>query len=461
MCQRLGSLSVKSRMRSMKDRLLLFFYHDVILLLLTWHCGGQSQMIGPTDPLVAMTGDNIILPCQLDPARDAVDLTVEWSRRDLKPRFVHLKRDDVELVTQNTLYSRRTSLPVNKLKCGDISLKLSKVQVSDAGMYNCLVPEIGAETGMELVVGSVSSVVMEISKVENEIFIKCKSNGWYPEPQVIWLNSQGNQITAESTNSAKGSDDLYTVSSTVTVNKRQTYSLTCRVQQKYINQTEEAHIHVSGDFYLVQCNPAVPITINLAVCLILIGTTVLLIWKSGQKKTKISKHDEDENELHQTEMEEEILQRECEEKKRLEDELQNKEEDLKPVRQTIEKLMEQKTFLKDQREKLNTLLQEDKTEMKEIKTTLEKDKAPTFDKEKKMNKRGDKKTDLEKRTEVHEELLKMTEKLMEETENIIIQMTERKGKLEKDKEQIIKHLREKQKNERDLEETVRETSEKQ
>uniref|UniRef100_A0A3P9CNT5 Ig-like domain-containing protein n=1 Tax=Maylandia zebra TaxID=106582 RepID=A0A3P9CNT5_9CICH len=200
-------------------------------------------------------GDDIILPCQLEPARDAVDLTVEWSRRDLKPRFVHLKRDDAELVTQNTLYSRRTSLSVNKLKCGDISLKLSKVQVSDAGTYSCLVPEIGAKSGMELVivtfsqiffVGSVSSVVMEISKVKNEIFFKCKSNGWYPEPRVFWLNSQGKQITAESTNSAKGSDGLYTVSSTVTVNKRQTYSLTCRVQQKNINQTEEAHIHVSG-----------------------------------------------------------------------------------------------------------------------------------------------------------------------------------------------------------------------
>ncbi|XP_042072395.1 butyrophilin subfamily 3 member A2 isoform X2 [Haplochromis burtoni] len=448
----------KSRMRSMKDRLLLVFYHDVILLLLTWHCGGQSQMIGPTQPLVAITGDDIILPCQLDPARDAVDLTVEWSRHDLKPRFVHLKRDDAEPVTQNILYSRRTSLSVNKLKCGDISLKLSKAQVSDAGMYNCLVPEIGAETGMELVVGSVSSVVMEISKVENVIFFKCKSNGWYPEPRVFWLNSQGNQITAESTNSAKGSDGLYTVSSTVTVNKRQTYSLTCRVQQKNINQTEEAHIHVSGDFYLVQCNPAVPITINLAVCLISIGTTALLIWKCGQKKTKISKHDEDENKLHQTEMEE-ILQRECEEKKRLEDELQNKDEDLKHVRQTIEKLMEQKTFLKDQREKLNTLLQEDKAGMKEV---MKKEKeTPLTDKEKKKNKLVDKKADLEKRIKVHEELLKMTEKLMEETENIIIQMTERKGKLEKDKEQIIKHLREKQKNERDLEETVRETSEKQ
>ncbi|KAL4007938.1 hypothetical protein ACER0C_001790 [Sarotherodon galilaeus] len=443
----------KSRM---KDKPLSVLLHGVILLLV-WHCGGQSQMIGPTQPLIAMTGDDIILPCQLEPATDVVDLTVEWSRRDLKPRFVHLKRDDAELLTQNSLYSRRTSLSINKLKCGDISLKLSKVQVSDAGTYSCLVPEIGAEAGMELIIGSVSSVVMEISKFKNEIIFKCKSNGWYPEPQVFWLNSQGNQITAESKNSAKGSDGLYTVSSTVTVNKRQTHSFTCRVQQKNINQTEEAHIHVSGDFYLVQCNPAVQITINVAVCFLTIVTTVLLIWKCGLKKTKISRHDEEENEVHQTEMEEK-LQRECEEKKRLEDDLQNNEEDLEHVQRTIKKLMEQKTSLKNQREKLNILLQEDKTEMKEI---LKKEKeTPPLDKDKKMQKRGDKKTNLEKRTEVHEELLKTTEKLMEETENIIIQMTERKGKLEKDREQIIKHLREKQRIERDLEESVRETSEK-
>lgn len=126
-------------------------------------------MIGPTEPLVAMTGDDIILPCQLDPARDAVDLTVEWSRRDLKPRFVHLKRDDAEPLTQNTLYSRRTSLSVNKLKCGDISLKLSKAQVSDAGMYNCLVPEIGAETGMELIVGKLISIPFALKKKKKNI----------------------------------------------------------------------------------------------------------------------------------------------------------------------------------------------------------------------------------------------------------------------------------------------------
>lgn len=49
---------------------------------------------------------------------------------------------------------------------------------------------------------------------------------------------------------------------------------------------------------------------------------------------------------------------------------------------------------------------------------------------------------------------------MEKTEKIIIQMTERKRKLEKDKEQIMKHLKEEQRNERDSDDSVTETSEK-
>uniref|UniRef100_A0A3P8NYK2 Ig-like domain-containing protein n=1 Tax=Astatotilapia calliptera TaxID=8154 RepID=A0A3P8NYK2_ASTCA len=444
-------------MSRMKDRHRLVLQHVVILIFLTQSCGGQHQMIGPTQPVVAMIGDDIILPCHLEPAVDAVDLTVDWSRKDLKPRSVYVRREGVELLTeQNPLYTGRTSLSVNKLQCGDVSMKLSTVQLSDAGTYKCLVPKFNAETVVTLAVGSVSSPVIELTNVKNKMVLECKSNGWYPEPQMLWVYSEGKPISVEPTKNVRGSDGLYAVSSKVTVEKGQSYSFTCKVQQKNISQIKETQIHVSGDLFMVQSNTAVHITINLAVCLISVGTVIFLIWKCEQKKIKISKHDEDENELHQTEMEEK-LQRECEEKKRLDDELQNKEEDLKPVRQTIEKLMEQKTFLKDQREKLITLLQEDKAGMKEIMKKLEKE-TPFLDKERKMNKREDKKTELEKRTEVHEELLKMKEKLMEETENIIIQMTERKGKVEKDKEQMIKHLREKQK---DIEEIKKKLSEKQ
>uniref|UniRef100_A0A3Q0S3S9 Ig-like domain-containing protein n=1 Tax=Amphilophus citrinellus TaxID=61819 RepID=A0A3Q0S3S9_AMPCI len=103
--------------------------------------------------IMAMMGDDIILPCHLEPAVDAGELTVEWSRQDLTPRFVYKSEDGVELLTeQNSLYTRRTSLSVSKLQCGDISLKLSTVKLSDAGTYKCLVPTYGAESVVQLAV---------------------------------------------------------------------------------------------------------------------------------------------------------------------------------------------------------------------------------------------------------------------------------------------------------------------
>uniref|UniRef100_A0A3Q2VE66 Ig-like domain-containing protein n=1 Tax=Haplochromis burtoni TaxID=8153 RepID=A0A3Q2VE66_HAPBU len=275
-----------SRMSRIKDRHRLVLQHVVILIFLTQSCGGQHQMIGPTQPVVAMIGDDIILPCHLEPAVDAVDLTVDWSRKDLKPRSVYVRREGVELLTeQNPLYTGRTSLSVNKLQCGDVSLKLSTVQLSDAGTYKCLVPKFNAETVVTLAVGSVSSPVIELTNVKNKMVLECKSNGWYPEPQMLWVYSEGKPISVEPTKIVRGSDGLYTVSSKVTVEKGQSYSFTCKVQQKNISQIKETHIHVSGDLFMVQSNTAVHIIINLAVCLISVGTVIFVIWKCGQKKT--------------------------------------------------------------------------------------------------------------------------------------------------------------------------------
>eukprot|EP00064_Thunnus_orientalis_P024116 superscaffoldBa00009910_g24391 len=101
-----------------------------------------------------MVGDDIVLPCHLEPSVDASDMTVEWSRPDLYPRFVYLRRDGVELLTeQNPSYKRRTSLSSNNLKCGDISLKLSKVKLSDEGAYTCLIPTPHTESVVEVTAG--------------------------------------------------------------------------------------------------------------------------------------------------------------------------------------------------------------------------------------------------------------------------------------------------------------------
>ncbi|XP_022621199.1 butyrophilin subfamily 3 member A2-like isoform X2 [Seriola dumerili] len=224
----------------------LVFHHTLVLVLLTRRCEGESQVIGPSQPIVAAVGDDVVLPCHLEPAVDASSMTVEWTRPDLSPRFVHVWRDGVELENKkHPSYVGRTSVSVNKLKLGDVSLKLSRVKLSDEGTYRCFVPTLNRESTVTLVVGAVSSLIISLMRTENDgVVLQCESKGWYPEPELLWLDGEGKLLSAGRTKTVRGPDDLYTVSSRVTVEKRHSNSFTCRVQQKIINQTREIQIHV-------------------------------------------------------------------------------------------------------------------------------------------------------------------------------------------------------------------------
>lgn len=115
---------------------------------------GQSQLIGPLQPIVATVGGDIILPCHLEPAVDVAAMTLEWTRSDLNPIFVHVWRAGQDLVhTKHPSYQERTSLSVDELKRGNISLKLSKVKLSDQGTYHCYIPKLNKRSSVKLVVG--------------------------------------------------------------------------------------------------------------------------------------------------------------------------------------------------------------------------------------------------------------------------------------------------------------------
>ena len=115
---------------------------------------GQSQLISTPQPIVAAVGDDILLPCHLEPAVDIAAKTLEWTRPDLNPRFVHVWRAGQNLVTvKNPSYKGRTSLFTDEVKKGNISLKLSKVKPPDEGRYRCYIPEMNIDSFVELVVG--------------------------------------------------------------------------------------------------------------------------------------------------------------------------------------------------------------------------------------------------------------------------------------------------------------------
>lgn len=85
---------------------------------------------------------------------DVTPETLEWTRPELNPRFVHVLRAGQDLVNiRNPSYAGRTSLFMNELKKGNLSLKLSKVKLSDEGTYECYIATLDKKSFTKLVVG--------------------------------------------------------------------------------------------------------------------------------------------------------------------------------------------------------------------------------------------------------------------------------------------------------------------
>uniref|UniRef100_A0AAX7UIS7 Ig-like domain-containing protein n=1 Tax=Astatotilapia calliptera TaxID=8154 RepID=A0AAX7UIS7_ASTCA len=255
----------------------------------------ESQVVGPHQPVVALVDDDVILPCHVEPAEDVTAEILEWTRSDMNPRFVHVWRSGQDLVnTRNPSYRGRASLFINELKRGNISLKLSKVKLSDEGTYECSIPLMEKKSFVKLVVAShaARSLLISLSgSGENRggVVLQCESAGWYPEPELLWLDGEGNLLSAGPAETLRGPDDLYTVSSRVTVEKRHSNNINCRVQQKQISKSRETHKHVPDEFFeLTSCSAApivIALAVSLAVSIILILIGVFFIWR--QNKTNV------------------------------------------------------------------------------------------------------------------------------------------------------------------------------
>ncbi|XP_039466411.1 butyrophilin-like protein 2 [Oreochromis aureus] len=225
---------------------------NAVLSLTLLVCRGYSQE-APTKQIVALLGDDVVLPCSLERPVDVSDLQLEWARTDLIPGFIYVWEKNKENVgMKQPSYVGRTSLSSDKLKHGDVSLTLSKVQLSDEGLYRCFIPQLGQRSYVHLIVGSASTPIIKVmSNDSSRVVLQCESAGWYPEPELLWLDGEGNLLSAGPTETLRGPDDLYTVSSRVTVEKRHSNNITCRVQQRNTNQSRETHIHVPGKSHLV------------------------------------------------------------------------------------------------------------------------------------------------------------------------------------------------------------------
>ncbi|XP_030635135.1 butyrophilin subfamily 3 member A1-like [Chanos chanos] len=204
----------------------------------------QFQVVGPDGPLVIEAGEDLILPCSLKPNISAVDMTVEWFRLHASDSRVHLYEDGVDKNNKQVVsYRGRTSLFKEELQKGNTSLKLSRVKVSDEGEYKCYVlskdwsDDVTVQVKVEAI-GTYPVISVEGYSNDGGFSLLCEIKGWKPEPEVVWLDNDGNPLPAEDTETLRDTERFH-VKKRVTVQDSNTNRFYCRaILTDHMRETE-------------------------------------------------------------------------------------------------------------------------------------------------------------------------------------------------------------------------------
>uniref|UniRef100_A0A8C4GHL3 Ig-like domain-containing protein n=1 Tax=Dicentrarchus labrax TaxID=13489 RepID=A0A8C4GHL3_DICLA len=155
----LHSVMLSNDVPSFRNIVLVF--HEAVICVLLQSFGvlaANSQLI--CQPITALAGDDVILPCHLEPPISVSDETVEWTRPDLDPKYIHFHQDGRLMFDhQNPSYYLRTRLFMDGLMTGNVSMKIFKVKVSDTGRYQCALPSFQKEASIQLIVGKLDWVL--------------------------------------------------------------------------------------------------------------------------------------------------------------------------------------------------------------------------------------------------------------------------------------------------------------
>uniref|UniRef100_G1Q0I0 Ig-like domain-containing protein n=1 Tax=Myotis lucifugus TaxID=59463 RepID=G1Q0I0_MYOLU len=220
-----------------------------MLILVT----GAFQVQGPHEPMVAMLGGEAELSGILVPRQSIKHMKISWTRT-LPSQVVHLyedRQDKPEKAMEE--YLGRTQLVKNFMYKGIVILRIHNVQPSDSGQYHCVIQHgsFHSEAVIELKVAALGShpqIHVEVIKSQ-QLQLECKSEGWFPQPKVQWMDSEGGEIPADSETHTQGKGGLFHVTTSLLLREASQKNLTCCVWNPVLNQKKEEQFSIAGQFF--------------------------------------------------------------------------------------------------------------------------------------------------------------------------------------------------------------------
>ncbi|XP_066217064.1 butyrophilin subfamily 1 member A1-like [Saccopteryx leptura] len=241
--ERLCSLAVRRRLSS-------------LLLLLQLFAGASTEeflVFGPGEPIVAVLGGNISLPCCVEPGMSAENMELRWFRSKFSEAvYVYQNgwEQTEELMAQ---YAGRTSLDREFLTQGRAAVVIHKVQASDDGLYSCFFRKgrLYDEATLVLKVAGVGSAprVHITGPEEDGVLVACSASGWFPKPQVQWRDLRGEKFLAFSEAHARDAAGLYSVEAALVVRERSAGNVTCSLLNPILGQEKAMAIFIPEPFF--------------------------------------------------------------------------------------------------------------------------------------------------------------------------------------------------------------------
>ncbi|XP_069043977.1 butyrophilin subfamily 1 member A1-like isoform X2 [Lepisosteus oculatus] len=267
-------------------------WFSVILLLLLQSSVSKSefQVVVPTDHVVAVAGEETVLPCYLLPEISAVDLQIMWIRDNYVAPVCLFEFGSYNFQTQDLSYRGRTELFLDELLFGNVSLKLRGVRGSDHGRYRCMVKskQWDDDAVIDLavrVLGSQPSVSLH-SPGRDQAQLLCRSEGWFPQPAVIWTDRDGNEVTSQPPTVDTDSQGLLSVSSYIPV-KQESNIFSCLVRSALPEPDWGSQLHIPRDYFPAPSGWMVTLFLTAAVT---VAASVLLViqWRRMDREEKLN-----------------------------------------------------------------------------------------------------------------------------------------------------------------------------
>ncbi|XP_007093329.2 butyrophilin-like protein 1 [Panthera tigris] len=246
-----------------------------LLLFFQLPAGGSAEefvVIGPSDPIVAVMGGNVTLPCHVSPAMDVENMELRWFRSKFSEAVFIYENQQEQKEEQLAQYTGRTSLVKDFLSQGEATVRIHKVQASDNGLYTCFFRKgnFYEEASLELKVAGVGSVpqVHITGPEEDGVRVVCTASGWFPKPQIQWRAANGEKFLTFSETHAQDTEGLFSVESALVVRDSSSGNMTCSVLNPVLDQKKAMAIFIPEPFF-PQASPWKPAFIVSLVVLML------------------------------------------------------------------------------------------------------------------------------------------------------------------------------------------------